>query len=529
MRRHARGGRRAGTAAVAAMLASAPLGAQSARADTTGFVVVRGADTLAVERIVRTPDRVAGELAVRAAGLRQTFDLALRADGTVARLTSEVHRLGAPAGTPAAQALAADFGADGVTLRVGGEERRHAAPAGTLPFINLSAASLDQILRRARALGGERAEVPVVALAGLQNLVAAVRWVGADSAVVSLGVELRARVAADGALLGAEVPAQGVRFVRTAALPTAAGTPPDYSAPPGAPYAAEAVRVPNAAAGVQLAGTLTVPRRADGRRVPAVLLLTGSGPQDRDEASPALPGWRPFRQIADTLGRRGIAVLRLDDRGVGGSDAGPPGATTADLAADARAAVAWLRARPEIDPARVAVLGHSEGATIATMVAADDARLRGAVLVAGTSRTGRRISDAQVAQAFDERGLTGAARDSARRANDAARDSLVAASPWVRFFFDFDPLPTARRVRVPVLVLHGATDRQVSADQAEETAAAVRAGGNRDVTVRVLPDLNHLLVHDPSGAFAGYRSLPSYAVRADVLGALADWLAARLR
>ena len=150
-------------------------------------------------------------------------------------------------------------------------------------------------------------------------------------------------------------------------------------------------------------------------------------------------------------------------------------------------------------------------------------------LVAGASRTGRRISDAQVAQAFDEQGITGARRDSLRRANDVVRDSLAAATPWLRFFMDYDPLPDARRVRAPTLVVQGATDRQVTADQAEELAAAIRAGGNRDVTVRVFPDVNHLLVHDPSGAFAGYRSLPSYAVRPDVLGAIADWLAARLR
>ena len=513
-------------ALAAALLAGA---ARPGAAQPAAFVVLRGADTLAAERYTRAADRVRGERALGAAGIRQTYDLALGAAETVASIAGAVYRTGAGAGAAPLQEYAATFDSAGVVFRAGGREQRHAAPARSLPFVNLSAAILEQLVRRARAVGGDRAEVPVVVLAGAQNATASVRWLGADSASVTLGVEVRAHVARDGTLLGAAVPAQQVRFVRVGAGEAPAAPRPDYAAPPGAPYDAEAVTVRNAAAGVTLAGTLTLPRRAAGARLPAVLLLTGSGPQDRDEATPALPGWRPFRQLADTLGRRGIAVLRVDDRGVGGSDAGPAGPTTADFAADARAAVAWLRARPEIDPARVALLGHSEGAAIAAMVAADDPAVRAVVLVAGAARTGRRISDAQVAQAFDEQGIRGARRDSLLRLNDAARDSLAAATPWLRFFMAYDPLADARRVRAPTLVLQGATDRQVTAEQAEELAAAVRAGGNRDVTVRVFPDLNHLLVHDPSGAFAGYRSLPSYAVRPDVLGAVTDWLVARLR
>jgi uncharacterized protein len=112
---------------------------------------------------------------------------------------------------------------------------------------------------------------------------------------------------------------------------------PDYSAPNDAPYSAEEVRV-TSPPGVGLAGTLTMPQHAAGARVPAVVMITGSGPQDRDEATPAIPGWRPFREIADTLGRRGIAVLRMDDRGVGGSDHGPAGATSAGFATRAHRA-----------------------------------------------------------------------------------------------------------------------------------------------------------------------------------------------
>ncbi|HEX5581988.1 MAG TPA: prolyl oligopeptidase family serine peptidase, partial [Gemmatimonadaceae bacterium] len=100
---------------------------------------------------------------------------------------------------------------------------------------------------------------------------------------------------------------------------------------------------------------------------------------------------------------------------------------------------------------------------------------------------------------------------------------------WLAFYLDYDPLPAARALRAPVLILQGATDRQVTPDQAGELAAAIRAGGNRDVTVRVLPDVNHLLVHDPSGAFGGYASLPSMKLAPEVVGTVVEWLGEKLR
>jgi dienelactone hydrolase len=303
----------------------------------------------------------------------------------------------------------------------------------------------------------------------------------------------------------------------------------DYAAPAGAPYVAEEVTVN--AGGHTLAGTLTLPRGARGR-VPAVVLITGSGPQDRDAFMPLIPDYRFFRQIADTLSRRRIAVLRLDDRGWGASKGGDLStATSADFADDIRAGVAFLRSRPEIDPARIALAGHSEGGIIAPMVATGDARIRAVVLLAGTSRPGRAILDFQLRDALIRGGLAGAALDSAFAAGVAGRDSAAAEVPWVRWFMEHDPLPVARRLRAPVLILQGATDRQVTADQAGELQAAIRAGGNRDVTVRVFPALNHLFLADPAGTPdpAAYARLPEKRVPAEVLGTLADWLARRLR
>jgi dienelactone hydrolase len=303
----------------------------------------------------------------------------------------------------------------------------------------------------------------------------------------------------------------------------------DYSAPADAPYTAVDVAIP-APAGHALAGTLTLPKNAAGP-VPAVVLITGSGAQDRDSHTPLIPDYRFFRQVADSLSRRGIAVLRMDDRGVGGSGGATPEVTTEDFAADIRAGVEWLRARADVDPARIALAGHSEGGIIAPLVSVADERIAAVVLLAGPSWSGRRISDMQIRDAIAREGPAGAALDSAVARAAVHRDSVSQGMPWVRWFLAHDPLPVARRMRVPVLILQGATDRQITPEQAEELGAAVRAGGNRDVTLRVFPALNHLFLPDADGTAdaAHYAALPDKRVPAEVLGTLADWLADRLR
>jgi dienelactone hydrolase len=308
----------------------------------------------------------------------------------------------------------------------------------------------------------------------------------------------------------------------------APGAAADYSAPAGAEYTAVDVAVPTPM-GHTLAGTLTLPRDAAGR-VPAVVLITGSGGQDRDSHTPLIPDYRFFRQIADSLSRRGIAVLRMDDRGVGGSGGMAPDVTTAHFADDIRAGVEWLRARADIDPARIALAGHSEGGIIAPMLAAGDGRIAAIALLAAPSWSGRRISDMQVRDAMVRQGLSGAALDSAQAAAIVQREAVAGSMPWIRWFLDHDPLPVARRVRVPVLVLAGGTDMQVSAEQADELGAAMRDAGNRDVTVRVFPGLNHLFLPDAAGTAdpALYAALPDKRVPGEVLGVLADWLVERL-
>jgi dipeptidyl aminopeptidase/acylaminoacyl peptidase len=502
------------------------------------FVVTHGENTLASETIARTSARVDSTFVDKRQGLRIAMSLELDHDALVSRADIAVFAAAATVDSPPLQRARVVFEDDAVLVYAGAEAsapvQRVPVARRAMPFLNLSMATAEQIFMRAKAIGGAVAEVPVFAVVGGSIVEATVAWKAPDSAALTLGgVEMRARLSDLGEIIDAEVPLQGVRFAQegAASAPMAASAAPkaDYSAPPGAPYTAEEVRVRNERGGVALAGTLTIPQHARGERLPAVVMITGSGAQDRDEATPVIPGYRPFREIADALSRRGIAVLRMDDRGVGGSDAGPFGATSADFADDIRAALDFLRARDDIASARLALIGHSEGGIIAPMIAATDPLLRAIVIVAGPSRPGRVVSDQQVRAALAARGLTGAQLESEIAANARVRDLQVDANPWLRFWFEHDPIPTACRVTQPVLIVHGATDTQVTPDQAEELAAAFRSNGNRDVTLRILPEINHLMVHDPSGGFTEYGKLASLSVSPVVLATIGDWLATQLR
>ncbi|HMA47935.1 MAG TPA: alpha/beta fold hydrolase, partial [Frankiaceae bacterium] len=358
-----------------------------------------------------------------------------------------------------------------------------------------------------------------------------------DTAVVTLaGIEARTVIAA-GRPGTIEVPMQRVRadlWDGRDSLPPLAGLRrpvPDYRAPAGAPYTATEVVIPiHPAAGdsFSLAGTLTLPAAARGP-VPVVVTITGSGRQTRDEDLwPLLPAYRPFREIAERLGAEGIGVLRLDDRGVGGSGGGE--GTTADYADDVRQVVAWLRHRPGVAARRLALLGHSEGGAIAPLVAAQDSGLAGIVLLAGPGKTGRAILVDQLRRPIETApGLSDSGRAAQLAGVPQAVEQIVQSSRWMRWFGDYDPLATARRVTVPVLILQGALDRQVSAGQADTLAAALRAAGNRDVTEKVYPGLNHLFLRSAGdGSPSEYPTLPDTKLPAQVLDDLAVWLRMKL-
>lgn len=518
------------------LLLLAPL-ALPAQSEKAVFLVRHAQDTLAVETMSHDGSRLDASLRLRAPVVTLGQQVALSDSGTVRQIVTTVFA-GARGDSLVQRGVLTIFGDSALShvedARLGTRQgdRYVRIPAGAVPFVNLSGLSLELILRRARALGGDTVRVPVI-LVGGQSAVATVMRNGADSVLLALGIAvLRARTDADGRFLGAVVPSQDVVFERLPGDSPVAAWRPDavsYAAPAGAPYVAEDVKL-HTPAGLALVGTLTMPTHAAGARVPAVVMITGSGAQDRDEGSPALPRWRPFRDIADTLSRRGIAVLRLDDRGVGGSDAGPATATSADFADDIRAALAWLRTRADVDPHRLGLVGHSEGAVIAPMIATTDTSLRALVLIAGTASRGDSILEMQRRYLLSrDTSLTPAKRDSLLRLADAAADSAYRAPGWLHYFASYDPLPTARRVRTPTLILQGENDHQVPVSEARTLAAAMRAAGNTHVTLRTFPAMNHLLVEDPVGNPLAYQELKDFHVRKDLLGVLADWLVRELR
>jgi len=514
-------------------LALLPTAALAQAGDASAvFLVRQNTDTIAAERATIGPRHAESVMRVRASQQQVRQLVETDASGAAQHVITLVGR--GARGDSAAKQLEITVDGDSGTAQPFDAlapaplpSQRIGVPRGAVPFVNLSGLSIELILRRAHAIGGDEASVPLLLGNGASTR-AAVHRVGADSATITLGgVVLRARTNAEGQLLGAVVPAQGVVFERLPGDARAgawAPAPTSYAPPPGAPYTAEDVTL-TTRAGIRLTGTITIPPSRTGARHPAVVLITGSGSQDRDEATPAVPGYRPFREIADTLSRRGIVVLRLDDRGIGGSDAGPPTATSADFADDIRAAVTWLRARPEVDPARVGLVGHSEGAIIAPLVAVEDARLRAIALLEAPTERGRLIlAEQQRMLLGSDSARTPAERDSALARAARATDSLVKEPGWLHWFAEYDPLPAARRVHAPVLIIQGETDRQVPASQARTLAAAMREAGNQRVTLRIFPRMNHLMLDDPSGDPRGYATLPTKTVRRDMLGVLADWL-----
>jgi uncharacterized protein len=338
------------------------------------------------------------------------------------------------------------------------------------------------------------------------------------------------------------------------------------------PYAAEEVIFQNG--DITLAGTLTRPQ-GDGP-FPALILLSGSGQQDRDEALPTVPGYRPFREIADTLTRQGIAVLRYDDRGVGGSTGDPMTATSADFADDAETALAFLQSRADIDGQQIGFLGHSEGGILAAMVAARNPDVAFVISMAGTAVDGYQTVVKQVERLLLAAGASQAEADEAARLQSSvldlvmlqAWDSLqgtlydialqqiaalpaeqraalgdvnvlaqqqVAAqmqifqSPWYQFFLSHNPGKDWAQVTAPVLGLYGGNDTQVDAEQnSAALQAALARAGNADVTIQVLPTANHLFQDAQTGGVDEYAMLSPQLVP-EFLEAISQWLLARVQ
>jgi len=334
---------------------------------------------------------------------------------------------------------------------------------------------------------------------------------------------------------------------------------PQHPKPPY-PYAARDVTIEHPDGHV-LAGTLTLPN-GDGP-FPAAVLITGSGPQDRDET---IFGHKPFLVIADHLTRHGIAVLRLDDRGVGGSTGASADVTTEDFARDVLAALDFIKRVETVDPTRVGLIGHSEGGLIAPMVASQDDGVAFIVLLAGPGVRGDDLLRVQgklileaggadegtIAQTrlqqekFFELVLDDADEETLREALRPMIKAQMAAmgvegeqteqvermieaqvrqqaSPWMRYFITYDPRPALGQVRCPVLALNGTLDLQVWHEQnlPEIEEAITEAGG--DVTVRRYEGLNHLFQPAQTGSVMEYGVIET-TFDEKVLEDMAAWI-----
>lgn len=392
------------------------------------------------------------------------------------------------------------------------------------PVLGQSTAEMEYLLAAVRGSAADSIAVPALLLMGGGRTVLKARFFGADSASITLGDRSMVHFDREGRVVHVVQGDGRVVVTRTTAQnPPTAVVAPDYQPPVGAPYRAEEVRV-NSTDGTVLAGTLTVPAIAPRVRLPAVVTISGSGPQDRDSFLPFGPGYRLFRQIADTLSRRGIAVLRLDDRGTGASTGSFAAATEVEFVADVAAAVAFLRTRPDIDPDQIALLGHSEGGVIGPLVAARDPRLAALVLMAGPADPRAVVLEQNRQTIATASTLTQTQRDSLWQRVPAMLDSVMQGSTWFGSFLRYDGRATAAQIKAPVLILQGATDTQVPPGQAALYERYFQEGGNRAVSMVVYPERNHLFLRDPDGSFAGYARLPSMIVDHEVLGTLTDWL-----
>jgi pimeloyl-ACP methyl ester carboxylesterase len=305
------------------------------------------------------------------------------------------------------------------------------------------------------------------------------------------------------------------------------------------------------AAGVKLAGTLTVPRGAG--PFPALALVTGSGPQDRDES---LLNHKPFLVLADHLTRAGIAVLRYDDRGFGKSTGNFAAATTVDFASDAEAAFDFLSKQPGIDPKRVGLGGHSEGGVVTPIVAARRPEVAFLVLIAPTAVPGYKVLEGQLdaiakvigkPQSAESRELSlavfaavnrGATTEELRpllrkavlAGEPKASEQMIDArmkqidTPWFRYFIGYDPANTLEKVKTPTLVLFGEKDLQVlPSDNLNPLKSAFSRAGNTRVRVEVLPGLNHLMQTAGTGSPTEYGRIEE-TMSPTALRLMSNWI-----
>ncbi|MDC6387938.1 alpha/beta hydrolase [Maribacter sp. PR1] len=330
------------------------------------------------------------------------------------------------------------------------------------------------------------------------------------------------------------------------------------------PYYTEEVTFTNKKANVELAGTLSLPQQEG--VFPTVVLISGSGPQNRDEE---LFGHRPFLVLADYLTKNGIAVLRYDDRGTALSTGNFNSATSRDFAEDVTAAVSFLKTRKEIDKNNIGLIGHSEGGIIAPMVASSSQDITFIVLMAGVGIPGDELlllqqraigkvsgfSDdmlmdiemanrtvfSMIKESTDLTQLSSDLTQYLKEHPDKSKPAGVEAdtyaqlkvdqllSPWWLNFIRYDPAIALEEVQCPVLAINGEKDLQVLPKQnLVAIKAALERGGNQKLTIKELPGLNHLFQESSTGSPAEYGQL-SQTLAPEALDTILTWIQKQVR
>jgi pimeloyl-ACP methyl ester carboxylesterase len=334
----------------------------------------------------------------------------------------------------------------------------------------------------------------------------------------------------DGALVRLNLPAQALEVIREDAAASTARTQ-IYSNPGD-----EAVTIP--AAGFNLGATLTRPRGTSlPARLPAVVLLGGSGVNDRDGYAAGVP---VLGQLAGAIADAGFVAVRYDKRGYGQSGGRAESATLTDYAEDARTVVKWLADRNDIDPKRIAIIGHSEGAWVAMLAASKEKRIAALAAIAAPASTGADLVLEQQRHALEQSNAPAAERDEKIALQKKIQSAVLSGSgwegvpvplrrqadtPWFQSLLAYDPAAVIDDVRQPMLFVHGQLDRQVPVEHAERMVdLARRTSKSKSVEVVTVRGVNHLLVPATTGEVAEYATLTDRTISRDVTSSITAWL-----
>ena len=447
------------------------LAAPVAEAQSAFVHVLRG-DTIVIERFTRTPTRLDVSMTMKG-GARQVTSSRIAGNGHLGAMTLAAYASGAADALPAVEAQVELTGDTAIaSMRSGGAPariQRIPTRAAAQPMLSNSFAQFEALVMAARRARTATATLTGFFVTGGATVDVVLSGLLTDSVSMQVATVTMWLVSDKaGQVIRAGVPSQALVVTRVnglAASKIAMGRP-AYPTPAGAPYSAEQVTVPTTF-GHSLGGTFMM----------------------------------------------------------GGNYAS---ATSRDFANDIRAAIAYVQTRADVDSTRIFLVGHSEGGMIAPMVAVDEPALAGIVLMAGPGRTGREILRFQSGFRIEhDTTLTPSQRAAALAGVNAGVDAEITRTPWLTFFAAHDPIATAHKVAVPVVMVQGGDDQHVIAAETPLLEKAFRDGGNQDVTASVFPALNHFFILQPGGDPAGYSTLATNLASAEVLGVVADWIAMR--